>query len=58
MSFVILVRNPSTGGVFLVTDHENPDHAAVWETEELAQVAAQTVPVCRRGLTKLSRPRK
>lgn len=46
-TFVILIRNPGTGKVFIVTEDGEHDCAASFPTREAAQKCADTTPVCR-----------
>lgn len=45
-SWVILVRNPSTQNVIIISEGDNYS-AAQYESEWRAEAAAHTIPICR-----------
>jgi hypothetical protein len=47
MSYMILIRNPSNGKVFIIKDNES-DNAVLYESEREAEKAAiNDIPICR-----------
>ena len=47
MKFVILVRNPLTGDVTLITEGGLSENAALYNSEEAAIDDADNIPICR-----------